>query len=729
MNQLLFAGWLAAAVVLFLPLRTFLRLIGRYWSARQSPIPAAAAPGPEETRSSRPGSYVGTAKLSLPRGATPETPTAGRMSHIIRRIAPVLSFLLYVAFIAGAIYHIPQVLSWTLDTSHPMASVSSQSMWPSLKKGDLIFLQGVDKPEDLQVGDIIAFEHERGITVHRIVEIDGDLITTRGDANPRDDKPISFDQVCGRVLTIGGRLAKVPYVGSIAGLFGPLAGQTGQAPDEQGSPTEESSETTAASPGSASEGGQILPGQSHAASPGTTELVSVDSAGNQANGVSTWPTISADGRFVAFASSASNLVSGDTNGQTDVFVHDRQTGATERVSIDTAGSQANGSSEAPAISADGRFVAFVSAASNFVPEDSNSQNDVFVHDRRTGTTERMSVDSAGNQADGRSDAPAISGDGRFVAFVAAASNLVVADSNGADDVFVHDRQTGTTERISIDTAGTHANGSSEAPAISADGHLIAFVSAASNLVPGDSNSQNDVFVHDRQTGITERVSVDSTANQADGDSDDPAISGDGRFIAFESKARNLVPGDTNRREDIFVHDRETGVTERVSVDSAGDQANSGASGPAISADGRFVSFYAGHSSLVPGDSNRRQDVFIHDRETGATEWVSVDSAGNQGNDHSGGLSALGANGRFVAFPSLASNLAPGDMNLTQDVFVRARYLNPALGRFTSADSVQPNAPGTRGYNVYSYVANNPTTCDLRPLSVPLIMGIVPPPAA
>jgi signal peptidase I len=672
MNQLLFAAWLAAAVVLFLPFRTFLRLIGRYWSARQSPIPAAAAPGPEEARSSHPGSDVGTAELSLPRGATPETPTAGRTSDVICRIAPVLSFLLYVAFIAGAIYHIPKVLSWTLDTSHPMASVSSQSMWPTLKKGDLIFLQGVDKPEDLQVGDIIAFEHETGITVHRIVEIDGDLITTKGDANPRDDKPISFDQVCGRVLTIGGRLAKMPYVGSIAGLFGPLAGQTGQAPDEQESPTEESNETLAASSGSAPEGGQILPGQPHAASPGTTELVSVDSAGNQANGVSTWPAISADGRFVAFVSAASNLVSGDTNGQTDVFVRDRQTGATERISIDTAGNQANGSSEAPAISGDGRFVAFVSVASNFVPGNSNSQNDVFVHDRQTGTTERVSVDSAGNQGNGPSAAPAISAEGRFVAFVSAASNLVPGDSNGADDIFVHDHQTGTTERVSVDRAGIQANGSSDAPAINANGRFLAFVSAASNLVPGDSRGARDIFVRDRQTGATDRVSVDSDDNQADGDSDDPAISGDGRFVAFESKARNLVPGDTNRREDVFVHDRETGVTERVSVDSAVAQANSGASGPAISADGRFVSFYAGHSSLVPGDSNRRQDVFIHDRETGATEWVSVDSAGNQGNDHSGGLSALGANGRFVAFPSLASNLVPGDMNLTQDVFVRDR---------------------------------------------------------
>jgi len=605
----------------------------------------------------------------LTAAAAPEKADTQPARRRTQRLASVFSFLLYVAFIAGAVYYVPQILSWVLDTPHPMASVSSQSMWPTLRKGDLIFLQGVDKPEDLEIGDIIAFRHEKGITVHRVLEIDGDVITTQGDGNPVEDEPIQFDQVVGRVLTVGGHLAKVPHVGSIAGLFGPLATQAGQSPE-----LEEPSANGSGGPSAPAEAGastaEQTPGpQPVNASPGTTELVSVDSSGNQANGGSTWPAISADGRFVAFQSDASNLVSGDTNGENDIFIHNRQTGATERVSVDSAGNQADGSSREPAISADGRFVAFESAASNLVSGDTNGENDIFVHDRQTGATERVSVDAAGSQADGGSNAPAISADGRFVAFQSEASNLVSGDSNGQSDVFVHDRQTGITERVSVDSAGSQADGSSTSPAISADGRFVAFASA-SKLVPDDTSGGSDVFVHDRQTGITERVSVDSEGDQADGSSGEPAISADGRFVAFESQGGNLVPRDFNRDQDIFVHDRQTGTTERVSVDSAGKQSSAPTSAPAISADGRLVAFHAGQSNLVPGDTNRFQDVFVHDRDTGATERVSVDSDGNQGDDHSG-LPAISGDGRFVAFWSWAINLAPVEF-MEQVILVRDR---------------------------------------------------------
>src|SRR5205814_1263965 len=196
---------------------------------------------------------------------------------------------------------------------------------------------------------------------------------------------------------------------------------------------------------------------------------------------------SADGRFVAFAAWARNLAPGDTNGFGDVFVHDRGTGVTERLSVDGAGTEANDTIHQPAISADGRFVAFVSAATNLVPGDTNGLSDVFVHDRRTRRTERVSVDSAGTQADGASASPALSADGRFVAFSSSATNLVPGDTNGQADVFVHDRRTGTTERVSVDSAGTGANGWSERPSISADGRFVAFCSYATNLVPRDTN--------------------------------------------------------------------------------------------------------------------------------------------------------------------------------------------------------------------------------------------------
>ena len=214
------------------------------------------------------------------------------------------------------------------------------------------------------------------------------------------------------------------------------------------------------------------------------------------------------------------------------------------------------------------------------------------------TTERVSVASNGGQADSSSVNPAVSADGRFVAFESDASNLVGGDTNGLNDIFVHDRQTGTTERVSVATGGTEANGVSYTPAISADGRFVAFYSNATNLVGGDTNGTSDVFVHDRQTGTTERVSVATGGAEANGGSSTAAISADGRFVAFHSDATNLVSGDTNGARDIFVHDRQTGTTERVSVATGGAQANSGSANPAISADGRFVAFYSVATNLV-----------------------------------------------------------------------------------------------------------------------------------
>src|SRR5439155_1754636 len=207
------------------------------------------------------------------------------------------------------------------------------------------------------------------------------------------------------------------------------------------------------------------------------------------------PALSADGRFVAFVSFATNLVAGDTNGATDVFVHDRQTGTTERVSVASDGTQGNAASAGAALSADGRFVAFHSYATNLVAGDTNGATDVFVHDRQTGTTERVSVSSGGTEGNGFSAAPALSADGRFVAFHNTATNLVAGDTNGKTDVFVHDRQTGTTERTSVASDATQGNGPSAGAALSADVGLVAFHGTATNLVAGDANGAYDVFVH------------------------------------------------------------------------------------------------------------------------------------------------------------------------------------------------------------------------------------------
>ncbi|MGA2285495.1 MAG: hypothetical protein ABSG55_04420, partial [Dehalococcoidia bacterium] len=417
------------------------------------------------------------------------------------------------------------------------------------------------------------------------------------------------------------------------------------------------------------------------AAPGITTRVSVASDGTEANGSSAHAIISANGRYVAFDSPATNLVSGDTNGNTDVFVHDLQTGQTTRVSVDSSGNQANAGSTVNSISADGRYVVFSSTANNLVLGDDNgcayvspSCNDVFVRDRQTGQTERISVDSAGNQGNGDSWGGPISADGRYVAFLSDASNLVAGDTNNfcgvshdnCVDVFVHDRQTGQTTRVSVDTAGNQANSGSGSPSISGDGRYVAFASGASNLVADDTNGVPDIFVHDLQTGQTTRVSVDSAGNQADsqtgyyGSTGDPRISADGTYIAFDSYATNLVPGDTNGDEDVFVHDRQTGQTTRVSVDSAGVQENRASLEPTISADGRYVSFWSDSTNLVSGDTNGTFDVFVHDLQTAQTTRVSVDSAGNQADNVSRSPS-ISADGRYVAFASEAG-LVPGDTN-------------------------------------------------------------------
>ena len=400
-----------------------------------------------------------------------------------------------------------------------------------------------------------------------------------------------------------------------------------------------------------------------------TARVNVDSSGTPSNSNAYDCAISADGRFVAFATYADNLVAGDTNRKSDVFVHDRATGVTERVSVRGDGTEANGSSDSPKLSADGRFVAFQSDATNLVDGDTSARTDVFVRDRELGTTERVNVDSSGVEANNFSMLADLSADGQVVLFTSIASNLVPGDTNQDYDAFVHDRSTGVTERVSVDSSGAEANDVSLANGISADGRVAAFQSNATNLVPGDSNASSDVFVHDRTTGLTERVSVDSTGQEGDGDSFGGVASGDGSVIAFNSYATNLVAEDVNDGQDVIVHDRLTGATELVSLGAFGILGY----GPTsvvggISPDGRYVVFWSNSATLYDDDGNDAADVFVRDRTEGTTHRVSVESLGGEANSDSINGS-MSADGRVVAFQSWATNLVDGDTNLFDDVFV------------------------------------------------------------
>ena len=411
-----------------------------------------------------------------------------------------------------------------------------------------------------------------------------------------------------------------------------------------------------------------------AASPATAGVVgraSVSSSGGQSTSNSfgsSGRAISADGRFVVFQSASAALVPGDTNAFADVFLRDRSAGTTVRVSVASDGTQANQSSNRQAISADGAVVAWDSAATNLVPGETGIASDVFVRDLVTGQTTRVSVSSTGEQGDRNTFSPSLSADGQTVSFESQATNLVPGDINGFSDVFVHDRATGTTSRVSVGPGGVQANQASMRAMVSGDGSVVVFESVASNLVPGDTNGATDVFVHDRTTGTTSRMSVASDGTQANAASARAAVSADGRFVAFESAASNLVPGDTNNASDVFVHDRLSGETVRASVSSAGAQGGAASVIASLSDDGRFVAFESTASNLVTGDTNIKVDVFVRDLTRGLTMRVSLPPSPMQSNADSVGA-AISADGRALAFESIATNLVTGDTNGVRDVFV------------------------------------------------------------
>ncbi len=410
-------------------------------------------------------------------------------------------------------------------------------------------------------------------------------------------------------------------------------------------------------------------------SPGETIRVSVASDGTQGDAGSSYPSLSADGSIVAFLSSATNLVEEDTNNKIDIFVNDLNLSEVSLASVRTDGSQARTHSEFPSISADGNVVAF-SAFKGLVIDPFNPWDvyEVFVHNRQNGETIRASVASDGTLGWHHSSYPSISADGRYVAFVSLASNLVADDTNEVADIFVRDLYLEQTTRINVASDGSQANEGEinifefDKPSISGDGRYVAFSSSATNLVANDTNGARDIFVHDLQTGETTLVSKSSDGLQGDSRSDYPAISADGRYVVFSSYARNLVPGDTNLNSDIFLHDRQTNETFMISVSSEGTNGNNNSFFPSISADGRFIAFTSKADNLVPDDTNGEWDVFVHNRSTGITKRVSVNSAGIEANGGSAGPK-ISDDGSRVAFTSGASNLVPDDTNNSVDVFV------------------------------------------------------------
>ncbi|MBM3992398.1 MAG: hypothetical protein FJ298_15550 [Planctomycetes bacterium] len=469
----------------------------------------------------------------------------------------------------------------------------------------------------------------------------------------------------------------------------------------------------------------------------STTRVSVDSRGVQGSSTSLLGSCSGDGRLVAFQSNSTGFAANDGNGLEDVFVHDRASGALECVSLTAAGATGDGASLGPRISADGRFVAFASDATDLVTGDTNGLRDVFVRDCLLGTTVCASRSSSGAQADGPSatslfqgNGPPhhspytidLSGDGRFVCFESLATNLVNGDTNNVRDIFVHDCVSGATERVSVDSSGAQSPNSSSFARISADGSRVSFWSLA-RLAPTDLNDQIDAFVRDRTLGVTLQASVGHSNLQSNGNSFALDISGDGRFVLLQSNSTTLLPGPPSVFSQIYLRDLVLGETTIVSVSSSGLTGNSWSGldlQGALSHDARFVLFDSWASNLGPGDTNSSIDIFVRDRLAGTTERVNLNSSGIQafGRMRSWSISDDGRVAAFQADGEVA-NLAAGDTNAAPDVFARDRSATtlpvttyctakvnsagcvPAIGAsgapsFTGFDAFFVTATGVRG---------------------------------
>ncbi|HEX8458649.1 MAG TPA: Calx-beta domain-containing protein [Pyrinomonadaceae bacterium] len=446
---------------------------------------------------------------------------------------------------------------------------------------------------------------------------------------------------------------------------------------------------------------------------GATELVSVNAAGTgSAGGFSYSPAISDDGRYVAFTSNASDLVGNDTNRNTDVFVRDRQTGTTELVSVNSAGkASGNSQSDFPAITSDGRYVLFISYATDLVSENDATGifgPDVFVRDRQTGTTRLVSINSAGTASGaGNSLSAKITPDGRYVAFLGYAGDLVanVSDVNDDLDVFVRDMQTATTTLVSVNDAGTGSGnrGSGFGFNITPDGRYVVFGSDATDLVaaPADANRRGDIYVRDLQTGQTELASINRDGTSSgNGVSFEPGITPDGRYIIFKSQAGDLVENDDGNGEDIFVRDTQTNATELVSVNRAGVGNTDGAANntsfsrpPArITPDGRYVAFVSAAVDLTgESDIHGTNDIFVRDRQSGATKLVTVSTSPEASGNGDSQLRQISADGRYVLFSSISDNLAAPDTNGLEDVF-RYDAQQPGTLQF-SAPAFQQNEDG------------------------------------
>jgi len=465
---------------------------------------------------------------------------------------------------------------------------------------------------------------------------------------------------------------------------------------------------------------------------GTNRLISVNVAGTAAgNGTSDDPVVSANGQVIAFISTATDLVTlSDANANYDVFIQDLATGANELISVNIAGTgAANGYSLEPYLNANGRYVVFHSTASNLATNDTNTRLDVFWRDRVAGLNVVASVNTNGVAGNGSSTVRGISADGRYVVFSSTSSDLVSGDNNATEDVFVRDMVSNVTVMVSRNVAGTGpGNNYSRYAAISGDGTRVAFESAATDLTAaGNPVGNNQVFVRNLVGNTTRLVSFrpgsanganaysyqaavsfngnvtafTSTAEPGSGSDTDiwahyytantnalvsealpsatgdsfssaPQINASGTHVVFASSAKNLTPGDSNQISDVFLFNLTNGVLTLISANTNGmGSGNDASTAPVLSANGRYVAFQSTASDLVAGDTNNAYDVFRRDTLSGFTALVSVNRTGSGPGNNSSASPEITPDGRFIVFETIATNLVANDLNgAIQDVVLR-----------------------------------------------------------
>ncbi|MEZ4211263.1 MAG: hypothetical protein R3B39_03180, partial [Candidatus Paceibacterota bacterium] len=404
------------------------------------------------------------------------------------------------------------------------------------------------------------------------------------------------------------------------------------------------------------------------------EIISKNSSNVLGNDESASGSISEDGLVISYMSSATNLVSGDTNAVADIFVYDSELDSLERVSVSSLGAEGDGESYVPVLSSDGRYVVFTSEATNLVTGDTNAQIDVFLHDRDTNTTELVSIAEDDGISDGESSYGSVSSDGRYVVFNSTSTDIISGDTNGASDVFVRDRVLETTTRVSVDSDEGELDGDSYAGSISRNGRYVIFESLATNATDDSLNSAQNIYLRDLTLGTTELISLNSSEISGNGGSflnvPSNLVTDDGRYVLFGSNATNLVSGDTNGAGDVFLRDRTLGTTVRISESVAGVQSDGESVQDSIDSGGRFISFRSESDLLVPGDTTSGEyDVFVYDMELDNLFRVSVAEDGTESNGYSESIGLFSSGSRYVVYYSGATNLVSGDTNGVLDVFL------------------------------------------------------------